>query len=184
MNIRVFALSAVLLAAASVSPSFAADTITYTLMHASEPAIPDGMGRIYVYREGGFMGAAVQPAIKIDGADTQGYSMPGEYFYLDHPAGSITISTSTEKAESTPVDIVAGKAVYVKTEVSMGFFVGHVTPSVVDEDTALKTLADCDLEKFERNVARPPAAAPAAMPPAAPVAAPASAPAPATDPKN
>jgi hypothetical protein len=176
MNTRNLALAVLLLAVAPVSPCLARADITYATLHAGEPAIPDGMGRIYVYRENAFMGGAVEPAIKIDGVDTQGYSMPGEYFYIDRPAGSITLSTSTEKNESTQVEIVAGKAVYVKTEVSMGFFVGHVTPSVVDEATAAQTIAGCELEKFELSVARPATTAPA------PAAAPATAPA--TDPKN
>jgi hypothetical protein len=176
MNTRNIALAALLLAVAPISPSFAArvDT-TYATQHANEPAIPDGMGRIYFYREGGFMGAAVQPSIKIDGVATGGYSVPGDYFYVDHPAGSVTVGASTEKEESTQVDIVAGKPVYVKTEVSMGFLVGHVSPSVVDEATAMETLKDCDLEKFELH----PAAAPVALPaPAATTPAPAATPAP------
>jgi hypothetical protein len=174
MNMRNFAFAAVLLAAAPVSPSLATDT--YAVRHAGEPAIPDGMGRIYFYRDGGFMGAAVQPSIMIDGVETGGSSVPGDYFYVDHPAGSVTVSASTEKEETTQADVVAGKAVYVKTHVSMGFLVGHVTPAVVDEATALKEINDCDLEKFQRNaavpVALPSAPAPAATPAPAPAATP------------
>jgi uncharacterized protein DUF2846 len=187
MNNRLFTLAVLLLAAAPVSPSLAArPDVTFAKLHASEPPIPDGMGRIYFYRENGLMGAAVQPSIKIDGVETGGDSAPGDYFYIDKPAGSYTVSASTEKDESAQVDVVAGKAVYVKTEVSMGFFVGHVSPSVVDEATALQTINDCDLEKFEQAtaLAPTPATAPAsAATPASPPTA-TSAPAPATDQKN
>jgi len=144
MKLKTFALAAALLSAVPMQAALAAPSQTYAVLHASEPAIPAGMGRIYFYREGGLLGAAMQPTIMIDGQSAGGRSKPGDYFYIDRPAGTYTISTSTEKKETTTVTVVAGEAVYVKTEVSMGFLMGHVSPSVVDAQTAANEIKDCD----------------------------------------
>ena len=134
----------VLLAIMPAPAAFAASNDTYATLHASEPPIPAGDGRIYFYREGGLMGVAIQPTIYIDGESTGGRSKPGDYFYIDRPAGTYAISTTTEKKESTSVTVAAGEAVYVKFEVSMGFFAGHVSPIVMDAAKAADQIKDCD----------------------------------------
>jgi Protein of unknown function (DUF2846). len=156
-------------AALPVSGAMAADTNTYATLHASEPAIADGQGRIYFYRESGLLGLTVQPSIYIDGVATGGSSKPGDYFYVDKPAGTYLVSTTTEKKESVSVTVVAGQPVYVKTSVSMGFFVGHVSPEVIAPAKAEAEIKNCDYT--------PPKTAPAAATPSAPATAPAAAPA-------
>jgi len=84
----------------------------------------------------------LEPAIKVDG-NKVGESSSGDYFYVDIAPGTYTISTSTEKEETTSVTVTAGQAVYVKTEVSMGLFVGHVSPEVVANDKAETEIQDC-----------------------------------------
>ncbi len=176
-------------AAVPASGAMAAGTNTYATLHASEPAIADGQGRIYFYRESGLFGLTIQPTIYIDGVTTGGSSKPGDYFYVDKPAGTYLVSTTTEKKNSVSVTVVAGQPVYVKTSVSMGFLVGHVSPEVIAPSTAEAEIKSCDYTppKTAPAAATPsapagvPAAAPAAAPATAPAAAPAAAPAPASD---
>ncbi len=167
MNAKHYALAALLLSAIPAS-ALAADAGTYATLHASEPAIPAGDGRIYFYREGGLLGAAIQPTIMIDGVSAGGRAKPGDYFHIDRPPGTYKISTETEKEESTSVTVVEGQAVYVKFEISMGFFVGHVSPSVVDAQKAEAEIKDCDWHE-PKPVATTPPATPGAAP-SAPVA--------------
>jgi hypothetical protein len=159
------ALGAVALAALAVQAQ-AADR-TYAVLHPSEPAIAEGLGRIYFYREGGIMGAAIQPTIYLNGETTGGRSKPGDYFYVDRPAGSYQVSTTTEKKESLDITVVAGQPIYVKTEMSMGFFAGHLQPVVKDAATAEKEIKDCDWFEPKPTVAKAVDAKPAdAAPPA------------------
>lgn len=101
-------------------------------------------GRIYFYRPGSMFGAAVQPSIKLNGVEV-GSSVPGGYFVVDRPAGSYKISTSTEVERDLTLVLEAGQIRYVKTHVSMGFAVGHVSPEIVEPAVALKDIADCHL---------------------------------------
>lgn len=54
MSLKKIALAALLLTASLPAAGAAAkDDQTYAVLHAGEPAIPAGWGRIYFYREGG-----------------------------------------------------------------------------------------------------------------------------------
>jgi hypothetical protein len=162
--LRLGALAAALSIAAPLSPALAKDADTYAMLHASEPPVADGMGRVYFYRDGGFMGAAVQPLIYVDGT-AGGRSKPGDYFYVDLPAGSHKVSTDTETEEAIGIDVVAGQTLYVKTHVTMGLFVGHVMPDVVDNATAESEIQDCDYHPLTpAPVFAAPATAPATTP--------------------
>jgi Protein of unknown function (DUF2846) len=136
----------------------------YSVHHTAEPAIDSTVGRIYFYRESSLGGMMLEPAIKVDG-NKVGESSSGDYFYVDMAPGTYTVSVSTEKDETTPVTVTAGQAVYVKTEVSMGFLVGHVSPEVVANDKAESEIQDCHFVGKET----PPTATAAA--PATPTAA-------------
>ena len=163
---------AALMVVAIPAPVWAAGG-TYAVLHSSEPALAADMGRIYLYRESSLFGVTIQPSIKIDGQDTGGDSHSGDYFYIDRPAGTYIISTSTEKKEQVSVTVVAGQSLYVKFEVSMGFLVGHVSPSVVDPQVAEGEIKDCDYRA--PKVIAPPPATPAAPATSAPPATPAPA---------
>jgi len=140
--IRKFLCVVAICAIAPVSGALAR-SVTYAVHHPSEPAVSADMGRIYFYRESSIAGVVLEPAIKIDGVKV-GNSSSGDYFYVDKAPGTYTVSTSTEKEETTQVTVTAGQTVYVKTRVSMGFFAGHVSPEVVDSDKAEKEIGDCD----------------------------------------
>lgn len=174
-NLKNCVFAVAVLAALPVSSAMASNDQTYAVRHASEPALAPGMGRIYFYRESSLMGVAATATIMIDGQSSGGRSASGDYFYVDVPAGTHQISTETEKTETTPVTVVDGQPVYVRTHVSMGLFIGHVKPEVVDTQTAQTEIADCDWHEPTPPAApAAPAAAPAAAAPA--TAAPAPAP--------
>jgi hypothetical protein len=167
-----------------------ARVLTYTAHHASEPAVSPDQGRIYFYRESSFAGMALEPSIRIDGF-TVGESSSGDYFYVDRLPGTYTVSTKTEKDETLSVTLAAGQTIYVKTEVSMGFLVGHVSPELVANDQAAGEIADCHFDGTDTAATAAAPSAPAATPAAtaAPVVQPAAAPTatatpPATSPQN
>ncbi len=168
-------LAALALVAMAVSPAFGKDDTTYATLHASEPPLAAGMARIYFYRENGLMGVAVQPHIFIDGVSTGGRSKPGDYFYVDKPAGTYVISTETEKEEDVTLTIAAGESKYVRTDVTMGFMIGHVIPSIIDPQQATLEIADCDYREPS-----PPEGAAAVAAPAPPSTAPTTPTAPTT----
>lgn len=101
---------------------------------------PDS-GRIYLYRTSA-LGAAVQPVVKLDG-EVIGAAVAEGYFYVDRAPGTYTISTSTEVERTLSVTLEKGQTRYVRLNMSFGFFLGHVTPVLVDEETARKQLRNC-----------------------------------------
>jgi Protein of unknown function (DUF2846) len=138
---RKLACAVAICAVLPVSAAYASSP-KYSVHHAGEPAISSTAGRIYFYRESSLGGMMLEPAIKVDG-NKVGESSSGDYFYVDMAPGTYTVSVSTEKDETTSVTVTAGQAVYVKTEVSMGFLVGHVSPEVVANDKAEAEIQDC-----------------------------------------
>jgi hypothetical protein len=108
---------------------------------ASLPTLSADKGRVYFFRSGSFAGAAIQPEIHLNG-QVVGRSKPGGFFYLDEPPGAYTVSTSTEVEETVDFTLHAGETRYVRTSVSMGLFVGHITPTLEDPQTAPKQLED------------------------------------------
>ena len=101
----------------------------YSEVASSFPALSKSEGRIYFYRLPEYQGSAVQPEIRVNGI-VVGKSTPNGFFFVDRPPGEYTVATSTEVERSTTFRLNAGETKYVKTFVSMGFFVGHVTPEL------------------------------------------------------
>lgn len=115
---------------------------TYQQMQSQISALPQGQGRIIIYRANSAFGAGIQPAIKIDGVKV-GESVPNSFIYVDRPAGNYEISTSTEVKRSLSITLADQETKYVRTSVSMGFLVGHISPELVDQakgEADIKTL--------------------------------------------
>ena len=93
------------------------------------PAIGEGQGRIYFFRSDSMVGAAVQPAIKLNSL-VIGKSEPGGFFFVDRPSGNYTVSTTTEVENSIAFNLEPKETKYIRTSVSMGVLVGHVKPTV------------------------------------------------------
>ena len=91
-------------------------------------------GRIFVYRTS-VLGAAVQPKIWLND-EIVGKAKPKGFFYLDRPAGTYKIAASTEAERSLTFTLREGETKYVRLEVKMGAFVGHVKPVLVDHSVA------------------------------------------------
>ena len=115
---------------------------TYSALHANEPALASDSGRIYFYREGSMFGSAIQPSVDLNGSKV-GEAVPGGYFYVDRPAGDYEVSTTTEKKEAVDLKLDAGQIRFVRFDVGMGVFVGHVIPSIIDPDEGAKEISDC-----------------------------------------
>jgi hypothetical protein len=163
---KTYIFAAILVAAMPIAPAWSRTHATYATMHAGEPALAPENGRIYFYRDSGFVGFALQPSIRLND-DVVGDSEPGHYFYVDRPAGTYTVTTRTEKSETVSATVVPGQSLYVRTDVSMGFLVGHVIPSLIMPEQAQSEISDCDYvgpAQTPAPAATADAAAPAAPP--------------------
>ena len=126
-------LLALLLAACANGPQF-------SQMQSSLPALSADNGRIFVYRST-VLGAAIQPSVKING-DAVGSAVPRGFFYIDRPPGDYEITTITEVTRTLSLHLDAGQTRYVRLGISMGFFVGHVYPELVDDTTGASEIQE------------------------------------------
>jgi Protein of unknown function (DUF2846) len=136
MKIRpvVVVIVALLLSACATSgPKFAE-------MGASMPAAATDMGRIYFYRTTA-LGAAVQPDVRLNG-EVIGKAVPNGFFYADRPAGNYQVATETEVERRLTFTLEPGQIRYVRLNIAMGFFVGHVYGELVDEAKGREEIAD------------------------------------------
>jgi hypothetical protein len=88
------------------------------------------------------MGAAVQPEVKLNG-EVIGKAVPKGFVYLDKAPATYEIMTSTEVDRKLSLTLDKGQVRYVRLDISMGFFVGHVYPELVDSDVGEKEIQDC-----------------------------------------
>ena len=125
MIYRLLILSSAILAGCASGPGY--DEYT------SQIRAPDaGWGRIYFYRLA-IVGAAVQPKVRIDG-EPVGKATPKGFFYVDRPPGEYEISATTEVKRKLTLALEAGQQRYVRLEMKIGVFAGHVKPVLVDDD--------------------------------------------------
>lgn len=110
-------------------------------MAASIPALQQDQGRIYFYRSASMVGAAVQPAIKLNSQEV-GESKPGGFFYVDAKPGNQEVMCSTEVDKKLTFTLDKGETKYVKTSVTFGVMVGRVIPELAAADEALKELPE------------------------------------------
>jgi len=103
--------------------------------------VAPNLGRIYFYRTS-VLGAAIQPEVKINGEGV-GKAVPNGFFYVDKVPGNYEIMTSTEVDRKLSLTLDGGQTRYVRLNISMGFFVGHVYPELVDLDVGTKEIQNC-----------------------------------------
>jgi len=116
---------------------------TYSDLKTTEPAVAAGLGRIYFYRPGEVGGAAMQPSVTVNGAVVGG-AVPAGYFYVDEPAGTYAISTSSNANEVVRAIVRAGDVRYVRLEVSLeGPVGGHVIARLVWPDQGASEITKC-----------------------------------------
>jgi hypothetical protein len=112
----------------------------YSEINSSFAGPSPGNGRIFIYRPSAF-GAALQPSVKIND-QVVGSAVPHGFFYVDRPAGSYKISTSTEVERNLSLTLDDGQTRYVVLRISMGFVEGHVSPELVDNDKGEQDIKD------------------------------------------
>src|SRR5262245_25119397 len=132
-TVTVIVASLLLSACASSGPKFSE-------MAASMGATTPDVGRIYFYRTA-VIGAAVQPAVRLNG-EVVGKAVPNGFFYADRPAGNYQVATETEVERKLTFTLDGGQVRYVKLNISMGFFVGHVYGELIEEAKAQAEIAD------------------------------------------
>ncbi|SIT35577.1 Putative lipoprotein (modular protein) [Paraburkholderia ribeironis] len=113
----------------------------YKEIASSIPTLAAVHGRIYFFRESSIFGATIQPDIKLNG-EVVGRSTAGGFFYVDEPEGQYTVSTTTETEKSVSFTLHAGDTKYVRTSVSMGVLIEHVTPTLDDPDTGAQAIGE------------------------------------------
>src|SRR5215468_2972130 len=136
MHIRAVTLAIV---AASLLLSACASGTKFTEMSATIPAARPDMGRIYFYRTA-MVGLAVQPEVRLNG-EKVGKAVPNGFFYVDRPAGNYQVATETEVEKKLTFTLQPGQVRYVRLDISMGFFVGHVYGLLIDEKKAKSEIA-------------------------------------------
>jgi hypothetical protein len=131
------------LLAAMLLAGCATSGVTYTELQPKLAAPAAGQGRIFIYRTS-VLGAAVQPSVKLNGV-VVGSAVPRGFIYLDRPAGDYTISTETEVTRTLSLTLAPGQVRYVKLNIGIGFFVGHVYPELVGDTDGKSDIANCHL---------------------------------------
>lgn len=124
MRASIAAAAVVLVGCAASGPKFAD-------MQSAIPAVGAEKGRIYFYRSGSIVGAALRPSIMLNGAKV-GDSTPGGFFYVDVAPGNQEVVTGTEVDRKLTFTLEKGQTRYVKTSVGFGIMVGRVYPELVD----------------------------------------------------
>jgi hypothetical protein len=72
-----------------------------------------------------------------------GSSIPNGFFYVDSSPGANEIMTSTEVDRKLSLTLDKGQTRFVRLNISIGFFVGHVYPELADQATGEKEIQDC-----------------------------------------
>lgn len=93
------------------------------------PPLKPGLGRVYFTRAGEFGGSAVQPEIRMNN-EVVARSVPGGFSYVDRPPGKYAVTTATEVENAVTFQLAAGETKYIKTTVTPGILIGHVTPTL------------------------------------------------------
>jgi hypothetical protein len=93
------------------------------------PALKPGYGRVYFTRPGDLGGSAIQPEIRMNN-EVVGRSVPGGFSYVDRRPGKYAVTTATEVENAVTFQLAAGETKYIKTSVTPGILVGHITPTL------------------------------------------------------
>lgn len=105
------------------------------------PELASDKGRIYIYRNS-VLGAAVQPDVKLNG-EVIGSSVAKGFYFVDRSPGDYKMMTSTEVDRALSFVLEKNQTRFVRLNISMGFFVGHVYPELVDDEVGKKEINEC-----------------------------------------
>lgn len=113
------------------------------------PDLSPDTGRVYIYRIS-TLGALIQPDVMLNG-EKIGDAEPQGFFYVDRPAGSYEIMTSTEVDRKLSFTLENNQTRYIRLRVNLGFFVGHVYPELVEEQEALEDMEYCKYTQSDKE---------------------------------
>jgi hypothetical protein len=99
------------------------------------PPPPSGYGRVFVYRLADVVGAWQQPNVMMNGR-TIGSAVPGQYFFINLPPGSYTVSTVSDPGSPVTFSIGPGALVYIRLN-SVFAGIQQVFPELVGESEGL-----------------------------------------------
>jgi hypothetical protein len=123
--------------------------IKHDQMASSMASLKQGDGRIYFFRSSSFVGAAIQPDIRLDG-NVVGTSKPGGFFYVDRPAGNHVASASTETEKTVSFTLQSGETKYIRSSVGFGLLVGRL---ILEPETPEKAKAELGSLSYTGEVA-------------------------------
>ena len=118
-----------------------ASGVKFADMRNSLTELRPGSGRIYIYRTA-VMGAAIQPDVFLND-EKVGKAVPQGFFYLDREPGEYKARASTEVKRTLSFTLAPGQIRYIRLDISIGLFVGHVSPVLVEEEKAMKEIQQC-----------------------------------------
>jgi len=72
-----------------------------------------------------------------------GKAVPNGFFYVDRSPGNYQMVTSTEVERKLSLTLDKGQTRFVRLNISVGFFVGHVYPELVDNEVGQKEIQNC-----------------------------------------
>ena len=102
------------------------------------PPPPEGQTRVWFYRPS-MLGAAVQPAVKLDGRSV-GSAVPRGFFHVETEPGTHEVSITTEWTHKAQINPTTNSETYVRLNMALGFMVGHVVPVEVTPEKAARDL--------------------------------------------
>jgi ABC-type Fe3+-hydroxamate transport system substrate-binding protein len=114
---------------------------TYTDMQNTMTGLNSDSGRIYIYRPSA-LGAAIQPTVYVND-EAVGKAVSYGFVYVDRAPGAYTIKTTTEVKRTLSLNLGPGETCYVRLNISMGFFAGHVYPELVEKNVGESEIKDC-----------------------------------------
>ncbi|MGJ8644408.1 MAG: DUF2846 domain-containing protein [Luteolibacter sp.] len=116
---------------------------TYAEVSKKLPPVPQGKGRVFVYRDAS-IGTTIKPPVKIDGA-TVGKSMGNCFFYSDQSPGTHVISITTESKHSTMFNVNSGQPTFIRCRVTSDLINPEVIPSQVNAASGELQIQNCKL---------------------------------------
>lgn len=139
-----------ILAALTLGLSSCASGPKYAEVAARIPEVPLGQGRIFFYRPSA-LGAAVQPDVRLND-EVVGEALAHGFFFVDRPPGDYVVACSTEEEHHLSFTLEPKQVRYVKLVITFGFFMGHVMPELVDEQTGAAGVADSTYTGPDRDL--------------------------------
>ena len=102
------------------------------------PPLAPSQGRIYFYRPSAF-GAAVQPAINLNGQKV-GTAKPHGFYFVDRAPGNYEVTAATETEKKLTFTLEPNQERFVRLRIQMGVMVGRIVPELVDKADAEREL--------------------------------------------